>query len=99
MLAVKITDEQGNFISESSVYRILKVKGLIQQSEHRFMTASNEFRHKTIRVHKMWQTDFTYFKIIGWGWYYLSTVIDDYSRYIIHWEFCKNKEAVMPNVP
>jgi transposase InsO family protein len=24
----------------------------------------------------MWQTDFTYFKIIGWGWLYLSTVLD-----------------------
>ena len=33
----------------------------------------------------MWQTDFTYFKIICWGWYYLSTVLDDYSRYILAW--------------
>ena len=40
----------------------------------------------------MWQTDFTYFKVLGWGWYYLSTVIDDYSRYIIHWELCKSME-------
>jgi transposase InsO family protein len=35
------------------------------------------------RPNEMWQTDFTYFKIIGWGWMYLSTVLDDYSRYII----------------
>lgn len=69
MLAIKMVDEQGIFISESSVYRILKAKGLIQRCEHRFMSAANEFRHKTIRVHEMWQTDFTYFKIIGWGWY------------------------------
>ena len=26
----------------------------------------------------------------GWGWYYFSTVIDDYSRYIIHWELCSS---------
>ena len=38
----------------------------------------------------MWQTDFTYFKVKGWGWYYLSTVIDDYSRYIIHWALCSS---------
>jgi putative transposase len=34
----------------------------------------------------MWQTDFTYFRIIGWGWYYLSTVLDDFSRYIVAWK-------------
>jgi putative transposase len=34
----------------------------------------------------MWQTDFTYFRIINWGWYYLSTVLDDFSRYIIAWK-------------
>ena len=41
----------------------------------------------------MWQTDFTYFKIIGWGWYYLSTILDDYSRYIVHWELCQSMRA------
>jgi transposase InsO family protein len=47
------------------------------------LSAADEFRHKTQRVHELWQTDFTYFKVLGWGWYYLSTVLDDYSRYII----------------
>ncbi len=41
----------------------------------------------------MWQTDFTYFKILGWGWYYLSTILDDYSRYIVHWELCLNMKV------
>ena len=49
------------------------------------LSAADEFRHKTKRVHELWQTDFTCFKIIGWGWYYLSTVLDDFSRYIIAW--------------
>lgn len=35
------------------------------------------------RVNELWQTDFTYFKIQGWGWHYLSTALDDYSRYIL----------------
>jgi transposase InsO family protein len=35
-----------------------------------------------------WQTDFTYLKVIGWGWYYLSTILDDYSRYIIACGLC-----------
>jgi len=92
-LAYKITDEQQVFISESSVYRILKARGLITAPAHIFMSASDEFKDKTTFVHQMWQTDFTYFKILGWGWYYLSTVLDDYSRYIVHWELCRTMKA------
>lgn len=57
------------------------------------MSASGEFKDKTTFVHQMWQTDFTYFKILGWGWYYLSTVLDDYSRYIVHWELCRTMKV------
>jgi len=92
-LACHITDTQGWFISESSVYRILKEKGLITSPAWILMAASDEFKDKTTNVHQQWQTDFTYFKIIGWGWYYLATVMDDYSRYIISWELCKNMES------
>jgi putative transposase len=92
-LAYKMTDEQQIFISESSVYRILKSRGLITAPAHIFLSAGNEFTDKTGFVHQMWQTDFTYFKILGWGWYYLSTVLDDYSRYIVHWELCSNMKA------
>lgn len=92
-LAYKITDDQGVFISESSVYRILKQRDLIPAPNHFLLSAANEFKDKTEFVHQMWQTDFTYFKVIGWGWYYLSTVLDDYSRYIIHWELCDSMKA------
>jgi transposase InsO family protein len=89
-LSCKISDEIQVFISESSVYRILKERGLITTPAYVLMQAAQEFRQKTCFVHEMWQTDFTYFKIIGWGWYYLITVLDDYSRFIIHWELCRN---------
>ena len=92
-LSVKITDEQRIFISESSVYRILKAKGLISTPAHILLSASDEFRNKTHFVHEMWQTDFTYFKIVGWGWYYLSTILDDYSRFIVQWELCKTMKV------
>ena len=92
-LAVKMTDEQKIFISESSVYRILKSRGLITTPAHILLSASNEFYRKTSFVHQLWQTDFTYFKILGWGWYYLSTILDDYSRYIIYWELCKTMKT------
>jgi transposase len=92
-LAYKMTDEQQIFISESSVYRILKARGLITAPAHIFLSAGDEFTDKTGFVHQMWQTDFTYFKILAWGWYYLSTVLDDYSRYIVHWELCASMKA------
>ena len=41
----------------------------------------------------MWQTDFTYLKVIGWGWYYLSTILDDFSRYIVAWKLCTTMKA------
>lgn len=87
-LAFHITDHHGWFISESSVYRILKARGLVSSPSHIVMSAADSFKDKTTRVHQMWQTDFTYMKVFGWGWYYLSTILDDYSRYIIHWEPC-----------
>jgi transposase len=92
-LAWKITDEQQIFISESSVYRILKSQGLITTPPFVIDFAKDEYDKKTCFVNEMWQTDFTYFKIIGWGWYYLSTVLDDKSRFIVHWELCENMKA------
>jgi transposase len=92
-LSCKLSDEKGIFISESSVYRILKARNLITTPSHILLSAGNEFNQKTCFVHEMWQTDFTYFKILGWGWYYLSTILDDYSRYIVHWELCKTMKT------
>ena len=99
-LAFHIIDNHKWFISESSVYRILKRAGLITSPAHIVMSAANEFETKTKRINEMWQTDFTYFKIIGWGWYYLSTIIDDYSRFIITWDLRSQMTSkdVMPSV-
>ena len=64
----------------------MKKANLIVSTAYIVMLASDQFKDKTTYVNEMWQTDFTYFKIINWGWYYLSTILDDYSRYIVHWE-------------
>jgi len=85
-LACDITDKEGWFISESSVYRILKAFDLITSPAYILLSAADKYKHPTTRVNEMWQTDFTYFKVSGWGWYYLSTVMDDYSRYIVSWK-------------
>ena len=92
-LAWHMTDHYGYYISESSVYRILREYDLLTAPAHIVLSASDSFKDKTSRPNQMWQTDFTYFKIIGWGWYYLSTLLDDYSRYIVAWELCKGMKA------
>lgn len=92
-LAWHITDTYRYYISESSVYRILKSNGLITTPSFRIMSASDSFHDKTTTVNQMWQTDFTYFKIYGWGWYYLSTILDDYNRFIVSWELCSSMKA------
>jgi transposase InsO family protein len=80
-----ITDHEGYFISESSVYRILKANDLVTSPVFRLITAGEKFENPTTRVNEMWQTDFTQLKVTGWGWYYLCTVLDDFSRYILAW--------------
>jgi len=57
------------------------------------MKAADEFKDKTTAPNQLWQTDFTYLKVIGWGWFYLSTVLDDYSRFIIAWKLCTTMKA------
>ena len=92
-LAVRFTDEKRYFVSESTVYRLLKAHDLITSPAYVVIKAADQFHTKTTRPNEMWQTDFTYFKIIGWGWYYLSTILDDYSRYIIAWKLCTTMRA------
>ena len=92
-LACRYTDEKRYFVSESSVYRLLKEADLITSPAYVLLSASDAFKNPTTRVNEMWQTDFTYFRIIHWGWYYLSTVLDDYSRYIIAWKLSPTMDA------
>jgi putative transposase len=85
-VAVRFTDTKAYFVSETTVYRFLKAHDLITSPAFIVMKAANEFKDKTTAPNQMCQTDFTYFKIIGWGWYYLSTILDDFSRYVIAWK-------------
>ena len=92
-LAVTFIDTKGYFVSESSVYRLLKAHDLITSPAFIVIKAADEFHDKTTAPNQLWQTDFTYLKVIGWGWFYLSTVLDDFSRYIIAWKLCTTMKA------
>jgi len=92
-LAVRFTDSQSYFVSEASVYRLLKAHDLIASPAFIVIKAADAFKDKTTAPNQLWQTDFTYLKVIGWGWFYLSTVLDDFSRYIVAWKLCTTMKA------
>ena len=92
-LTYRFIDEKAYFVSESSVYRILKGYDLIESPAFEVITAKNKFDNPTKRVNEMWQTDFTQFLVVDWGWYYLSTVLDDYSRYILAYKLSPTMNA------
>ena len=92
-LAVSFIDQQQYFVSESSVYRLLKAHDLITSPAFILMKAADSFAHPTTAPNQLWQTDFTYLRVIGWGWFYLSTVLDDFSRYILAWKLCTTMTA------
>jgi len=87
-----ITDNEGFAVSESTIYRILRKEGLVKRLEVQ-LVAGKEYHTKTTRPHQMWATDASYFRVVGWGYYYLVTVMDDYSRFILAWKLQKDMSA------
>jgi transposase InsO family protein len=85
-LAWQLVDEERWYVSESTVFRILKREGLIKPAEVIGFKAGKEYHHKTKRPNELWATDCSHIKVFDWGWYYLVTVMDDYSRFILAWE-------------
>jgi putative transposase len=91
-LSAWITDHEGFAVSESTVYRILRREGLVKRQETQ-PGAAKEYHTRTTRPHQMWATDASYFRVVGWGYYYLVTVLDDYSRFILGWKLQKDMSA------
>jgi len=83
LIAVKITDTKGFYVSEKTVYRLLKKYNLIEPRPLKEMPAAKEYRIKTKRPDQMWQCDATNMFVRGWGYYKYIPVMDDYSRYVL----------------
>lgn len=88
-----ITDTHDYFVLESSVYRIMRAHDLITSRPFTVMAASDKFQSPTSKTNELWQTYFTCFRVVGWCWYFLSTVLDDYSRCIINWQLTTSMAA------
>ena len=87
-LAILFTERHRYFVSEATVYRLLEAHDLITSPAFIVLKAADRFSQPTTAPNPLWQTDFTYLKVIGWGWFYLSTVLDDDSRYLLAWKLC-----------
>src|ERR1019366_9740023 len=92
-LAFYVSDHAGFAVSESTVYRILKRHGLVREINLVGFPAGKEYRIKTTRRNEQWQSDASYFFVVGWGWYYLISVLDDFSRMILAWKLMLDMTA------
>jgi hypothetical protein len=92
-LALGMIDDERWYVSESTVFRILKREGLIKPAEVIGFKAGKEYHRKTKRPNELWATDCAHLKVVDWGWYYLVTVMDDYSRFILAWELKSDMAA------
>lgn len=88
-----ITDNKSFTVSESTVYRLLKRNGLVREQKVESFPAMKEYHSKPKYVNEQWQTDATYLHVEGWGWFYLISVLDDYSRKIISWKIQNSMTA------
>jgi putative transposase len=66
---------EGRFVSESTVYRLLKKGGLIEAPQVKGFPAGQEYHTEAATRNQLWQTDASYFFVSGWGYYYLISAL------------------------
>jgi len=83
-LSYMMLDEDVVAVSPSSVYRVLKQAGLLQGWAKTASRKGQGFEQPT-QTHQHWHIDIAYLNL-GGTFYYLCSVLDGYSRYLVHWE-------------
>lgn len=83
-LTFMMLDEDVVAVSPSSVYRVLKAAGRIERWNRKPSKKGKGFAQPGA-PHRHWHIDISYINIAG-TFYYLCTILDGYSRYVVHWE-------------
>jgi putative transposase len=79
-------EREGVFVSPTTVYRILSKAGLLATRKVRRRTAGERYVQEPTRPDELWATDISYVFVDGFGFFYLFSVMDTFSRYVMHWE-------------
>ncbi len=90
-LAWRMVDEDVVYVSQSTVYRILKDENLVCPWQRRKKRSRSE-EEKAGRPDQVWATDLKYVTVAGRS-YYLISFLDEYSRYIVHHELLSSMDG------
>ena len=82
-LTWQMVDEDVACLSPASVYRVLNESDLLYRWKR--SRAAGTAPPRPTRPHERWHTDLMYLRI-GDSFYFLVTVLDGYSRYVVHWD-------------
>jgi transposase InsO family protein len=96
-LSWRMIDEDVAYLSASTVYRILRAEELMCRQRGRVKRYREEIE-KASCADEIWATDVMYLKV-GEVPYYLVTFIDEYSRYLVHWELLTNMDGHSITLP
>jgi putative transposase len=77
---------EGVYVSASTAYRVMKAAEILPNRKIRRRTAGERYVTEPAKPNELWATDIHYMFVEGHGFYYLFTVLDAYSRYVVHWE-------------
>ena len=83
-LTFMMLDQDIVAVSPTSVYRVLKKAGRLDRWNHKPSSKGRGFRQPE-KPHLHWHVDVAYVNL-GGTFYYLTSVLDGYSRYLVHWE-------------
>lgn len=83
-LTFMMLDQDVVAVSPSSVYRVLSAAGLLRRWNNKPSKKGTGFV-QPLKPHEHWHIDISYINICG-TFYYLCSILDGCSRYIIHWE-------------
>lgn len=83
-LTYMMMDDDIVAVSPSSVYRVLVNAGLLRRWNRKPSKKGTGFQ-QPLKAHEHWHIDISYINICG-TFYYLCSILDGFSRYIVHWE-------------